>query len=93
MGEEDLLKIARKRVGFKVHLIIYILGNLLLWVLYFLFFFLFDFTFPWAIFPTLIWSIALGFHYFVVFKWNEKWVEKEYQKLVKEQSEFKNKNI
>lgn len=92
MADDNLLKYAQKRVGFKVHLIIFILGNLLLWVLYFLFYYLFNFTFPWAIFPTLIWTIALAFHYFVVFKWNEKWVESEYQKLLKQQQEKESKN-
>lgn len=79
-----LMKVARERVNFKAHLIIFILGNVLLWLLWILLYYIFSVTFPWALFPTLIWGVALLYHYFVVYKWNEKWIAKEYNKLLEE---------
>jgi small-conductance mechanosensitive channel len=83
--EDELMKQARRRVNFKAHLVIFMLGNILLWILYALFYYLFNFIFPWAIFPTSIWFVVLILHYFIAFKWNDKWVDREYQKLLEEQ--------
>jgi hypothetical protein len=80
----ELLKMARSRVNFKAHFIIFILGNVMLWLLWIMLYYIFNVGFPWALFPTLGWGIALLFHYFKVFKWNEKWVEQEYSKLIEE---------
>lgn len=79
---ELLYKVARSRVGFKTHATIYALANLLIWLLWLLVYYIFEITFPWALFPTVGWGIGLTFHYLSVFKWNDKWVEKEYRKLI-----------
>lgn len=80
----DLLRIAKRRASYKAHLIIYILANLLIWLIYILLMYSLSVTFPWALFPTIGWGIGLAFHYFFVFRWNDKMVEKELQKLRKE---------
>ncbi len=84
-----LMKTARERVAFKAHLTIFILGNVMIWLLWILLYYIFSVTFPWALFPTLGWGVAIAYHYFKVYKWNEKWIEQEYEKLLKEQQERK----
>jgi fatty acid desaturase len=85
--ENDLvLKTAKKRVGFKKHITIYILLNLMLWVV---FFFLFkgkdDKTFFNAIlFILIIWTIIMIGHYFYAIKWNKKMIEKEVESIIQE---------
>lgn len=91
-SDKILLKTAKTRVGFKTHMMIYVLANILLWLIWLMMYYVFTISFPWALFPTIGWGVGLGFHYFMVFKWNEKWVEKEYQRLVKEQEDKKTKN-
>jgi hypothetical protein len=81
-----VLKTAKKRVSFKKHLTVYILLNLLLWIV---FFFIFkekeDKTFFNAIlFILLTWTIIIIGHYFYAIKWNKKMVEKEVESLIKE---------
>lgn len=80
----ELMKAARDRVAFKAHFIIFVLGNIMIWLLWILLYYIFNVTFPWALFPTLGWGVAIAFHYFKVFRWNEKWVQQEYEKLVRE---------
>ncbi len=82
-----IYKKARKRVAFKTHLTIYILVNLLLWLLW-----LFvsyntndNFPLPWPVLPTVGWGIGVVFHYLYAFKWNANLVEKEYEKLIKKE--------
>lgn len=79
-----LMKVARDRVSFKAHLTIFVLGNVMIWLLWIMLYYIFSVTFPWALFPTLCWGVALAYHYFKVYKWNEKWVEQEYQRLLHE---------
>jgi uncharacterized membrane protein YGL010W len=101
-NNELILKIARKRVAFKKHFTVYILLNLLLWVL---FFFLFkgkeDKTFFNAIlFLFLAWTIIIIGHYYFAMKWNKKMLDKEVESLMKEKEkeedlkvqEFKTEN-
>jgi len=89
INKDIVLQTAKKRVLFKKHLLIYILVNLLLWVV---FLFLFkgkeDKTFLYLILFVLItWTIILVGHYFYAMKWNKKMVEKEVQFLIKETME------
>jgi cation transport ATPase len=87
-SKDLILKTAKKRVQFKQHMIIFILLNLLLWVVYF---FLFrgkhtdDNTFLQVnLFILITWAIILIGHYFYAMKWNKQMVEKEVQALIKE---------
>jgi hypothetical protein len=81
--DQELWKIAKKRVGFKRHLASYIVINSFLWLLWF-------FTdknddhvgIPWPIFPMLGWGIGLMFSFlraYVFITYNA--IEKEYDKL------------
>ncbi|MEI8202577.1 MAG: 2TM domain-containing protein [Bacteroidota bacterium] len=82
----DLLDLAKKRVGFKKHLTIYILVNLALWLIWLFTSLLVmrEYYHIWPIYPLIGWGIGLVFHYLRVYKWNAGWVEKEYQNLLKE---------
>jgi len=86
-NNELVLKTAKKRVGFKKHVTLYILINLLLWVL---FIFLFkgdkdpNHTFLRTIlFIFITWTIIVVGHYFFAMRWNKKMLEKEVEKLMK----------
>lgn len=89
----ELLRIAKRRASFKAHLIIYVLANLLIWLIYILLMYSLSVSFPWALFPTIGWGIGLAFHYFFVFKWNDKMVEKELLKLKQEAESQNNSEI
>ncbi|MBN2728586.1 MAG: 2TM domain-containing protein [Bacteroidales bacterium] len=80
-NDKELMKAAKARVAFKTHFMIFIMGNILIWLIWLMMYYVFEVTFPWALFPTIGWGVGLAFHFFIVFKWNEKWVEKEYQRL------------
>jgi len=88
-GLEHLYIKAKKRVGFKIHLVIYLLILAFLWVVWF---FIFkensDSLFMKSIlFLTLTWSIVLVGHYFYAYKWNSSLVENEIRFLVKQWEE------
>lgn len=81
--EQELWKLAKKRVGFKRHLASYIVINTMFWCLWY-------FTdhqeesagVPWPVFPMLGWGIGVVFSYlnaYVLMKPDS--VEKEYEKL------------
>ena len=84
--DEVLWGIAKKRAGFKSHLLSYVLVNIFLWSLWY-------FTgrhgrgdFPWPMWVTLGWGIGLGFSYsgaYIFPKSNS--VQREYEKLKNEQ--------
>jgi ACR3 family arsenite efflux pump ArsB len=89
-----ILKTAKKRVHFKKHITIYILLNLLLWVI-----FLFLFRGKHAnervflqinLFILCIWTILIIGHYFYAIKWNKKMIDKEVQSILKETEADKN---
>jgi uncharacterized membrane protein YGL010W len=88
-NNELVLKTAKKRVTFKKHLTVYILLNLLLWVLYF---FLFrkseDKIFLQSVlFVFITWTIIVIGHYFYAMRWNKTMLEKEIESLMKERTE------
>jgi hypothetical protein len=84
---EFLWKLAKKRVGFKSHLITYVVVIVGFWVVYLL---MLQQPWgsnihPWPIWPTLGWGIGLASHYFGAFgSFNqESMAKKEYEKLLK----------
>lgn len=84
--EQELYRKASARASYKKHLIIYILVNLLLWIVWF---FIFrnneDKTFFTAIlFVSFAWLVILIAHFFFVYKFNQSMIEKELKKLKKE---------
>jgi hypothetical protein len=95
MTEEELRKIARKRAkaktGFYIHLIVYIIVNILLVSIWY---FTSDSSeLPWFIFPLIGWGIALVIHGLVTFRGNsledmeDRMTERELAKLKAERSE------
>lgn len=86
--DNELWKIAKKRVAFKKHLATYIIMNTFFWALW-----LFSKGFngiefhgmPWPVWPGLGWGIGLAFNYFSAYHGENKHsVEKEYEKLKRE---------
>lgn len=79
----QILKKAKARVNFKIHLVVYLLSNILFWL-----FWIFlggGGELPWPIFPSGVWGIIVIFHYLMVFYWNQKLVDKEYERLVEKE--------
>ena len=84
--DPQLWHIANKRVGFKRHLVTYIVINLFFWILWY-------FTnddqrgsndndLPWPVWPGLGWGIGLVFHFIGTYvSTGYSSVEREYDKL------------
>ena len=81
--DKELWRIAKKRVAFKRHLVIYLVVNLFFWLLWY-------FTdrndyesgVLWSIFKMLGWGIALTFNFIKAYLNNShSAIEKEYNKL------------
>lgn len=83
-----LWKMAHQRAGFKSHLFTYLVVIAGLWVLWGTgIIFRSGSRYPWPIWPTFGWGIGLLSHFagIYIFKENQL-VEREYQKLLKNQS-------
>ena len=76
-----VLNAAKKRIGFKKHLTLFILINLLLWIVYFIPFDKKTFLYT-LLFVLLAWSLIIVGHYFYAIKWNKKMLEKEIEKIM-----------
>jgi hypothetical protein len=84
--ERMLWKIAKKRVGFKNHLFMYLAVNTMFWVLWLIG----DREqggLPWPVFASLGWGFGLLWHYMGAYVFNNKasQVEKEFQRLKEKQ--------
>jgi 2TM domain len=87
--DEELLKIAKKRVSFKKHLVSYVIINGFLWALWFVtggHADLDNFYLAWPIWSTLGWGIGLAFNYFDAYHnlSSSTAVQREYEKLKNE---------
>lgn len=84
--DPKLYKQASRRVAFKSHVFLYILINLLLWVVWAFIFRTKDDTtfFTCILFVTIVWFIILMVHYIIVYRGTKSMVEKELKKLQKE---------
>ena len=90
MTEEKLRQLARERAkaktGFYIHLIIYIIVNILLVSIWYIT--LGPSGFPWFVFPLIGWGIALVIHGVVTFGGNsleDRMTERELAKLKAQQ--------
>ena len=93
MTEEELRQLARKRAkaktGFYIHLIVYIIVNILLVSIWYIT--LDSSEFPWFVFPLIGWGIALVIHGIVTFvtssgnSLEDRMTERELAKLKAEQ--------
>ncbi len=97
--DQDLYKTASKRVGFKVHVTIFLIVMAMLWIIYT---FIFkketpegeENTFFQAIlFLNSIWALVIVAHYLIVYKWNKSLIEKEIKNIEKENENLKKKLI
>ena len=85
--EKEIWKQARKRVKFKQQLIIYIIVNIMLWIIWLLTKHhdseeKYGNSIPWPIFPTVGWGIGVLMQYFSAYKYNQyDAIEKEFEKL------------
>ena len=91
--ESKMQTVANSRVRFKIHICLFVIVNLLLWVLYFTLFnaIVTDFTIKWAILKvficiTVVWLLVVILHYCIAFKWNKTLVEKELGRIRKQRS-------
>ena len=89
MSEEELYRLARKRVkgkkDFYIHFAVYFAVNVMLvikWVVT-------GGGFPWFVFPLVGWGIGILFHFLSVFvfsrtgDWEKREIEKEVERLRK----------
>lgn len=90
--DPSLLKQAKARVGFRMHLRTYLFVNAGLWLIWAISAFAFrqstnSLPFPWPLFATLGWGIGLVSHYLGVYRSGnqQSMVDEEYQKLAKRQ--------
>ncbi|MBO4382091.1 MAG: 2TM domain-containing protein [Bacteroidales bacterium] len=91
--EAKMQNVATSRMRFRIHLGLFILINLIIWVLYFTLFnaIVTDYSIKWAILKvficiTVAWFLLLILHYCISFKWNKTLVEKELNRIRKQRS-------
>ncbi len=89
--EARLINVSKNRVAFKVHLTIFLLVNLIMWVLRFTLFntIVTSENINSAILKvficiTLVWFLIVLLHYFIAYRWNKTLVEKQLNKLKKQ---------
>lgn len=94
MTEEELRrkaeKIAEDKVGFQIHLGIYIAVNLFLIAIWYFTSFPHGSVFPWFIFPLFGWGVGIVGHFLGVYRggtYMMRKTEMEYQKLRRERKE------
>jgi hypothetical protein len=92
--EKALYNKAKRRVRFKVHLMIFILTNLFLWLIFGFGSKLFTeearrFVLHFVLFVSSAWGVVLIAHYLIIYKWGKSYVDKEFEKLRKEYKKYK----
>lgn len=87
MEDKKLREYARKRVQFKKQCTLFVIINTFLWGVWLVESLLHGFDFPWPVYPTAGWGLALVVQYFGKFSQvsQEELIEKEYQKLKRQQ--------
>jgi len=87
--KNDILwELAKKRAGFKKHLVSYVIVNAFLWAIWFVSGRGYDYDayFPWPLWVMLWWGIGLAFNYANAYMFNtHNAIEQEYEKLKKQQ--------
>jgi hypothetical protein len=85
LNDEQLRQLARKRVEFRTHLIVYLVINTALWVIWFLT----GQGYIWPIWPLVGWGVGVLFQY--LFDYRASRIlseEKEYNKLKKQTYQY-----
>lgn len=81
LSDSQLHELARKRVEFRRHLLVYFITNASLWIIWFLT----GQGYPWPVWPLVGWGIGVIFHY--IFDYHSSHFlseEEEYEKLKNE---------
>ena len=80
--DERLRKLAQKRIGFRRHLYTYLFVNTVLWLIWLWATGGHSYAYPWPIWFTIVWGVALLIHYYNAFHGHRsKVVERENEKL------------
>ena len=83
MKDDELRKIAKNRVEFRDHVLIYLVVNVILIIVNVLF----SPGFYWFVIVLLFWGIGVIFHYREAYHGTEEMrIEREYQRLRKEKN-------
>ena len=78
LSDKQLHELARKRVEFRRHLIVYLVINGVLWLLWYVT----GSQYPWPVWPMAGWGIGLIFHYMFEYRSSSLLSEdEEYEKL------------
>jgi hypothetical protein len=79
--DSQLHELAKKRVEFRRHLIVYLVINTVLWLLWYIT----DSGYLWPIWPTAGWGVGLIFHYIFDYRASNLFSEnEEYERLKKQ---------
>lgn len=83
LTDTQLHELARKRVEFRTHLIVYCVVNGALWLLWYIT----GHGYPWPLWPLIGWGIGLIFHYLFEYRSSRLLSEEEEYKKLKKQIE------
>ena len=81
LTDAQLHELARKRVEFRTHLLVYFVINASLWVIWYLT----GSHYPWPLWPMMGWGVGVVFHYLFDYR-RSRFLseEEEYEKLKSE---------
>lgn len=80
LTDNQLHELARKRVDFRRHLVVYFVVNATFWIIWYIT----GQGYPWPVWPMAGWGIGVIFHYIFEFRSSSFLSEEEeYQKLKK----------
>jgi hypothetical protein len=84
-SDKQLRELAKKRVEFRTHLVVYVVINSVLWLIWYFT----GATYPWPIWPLAGWGVGLFFHYMFEYSGSKVFsVEDEYEKLRSKREEI-----
>lgn len=91
MSEEDIRKVAKARVGFRVHAMVYVIVNAFLVAIWAITSYFGADTPPaepfsfWPVWPMLGWGVGLAIHGFVVYGGGLAWEQREEERIRRQQ--------
>jgi hypothetical protein len=81
LTDNQLHELAKKRVEFRTHLVVYLVINGMLWFIWYIT----GSTYPWPVWPMMGWGIGLIFHYIFDYRRHRLFSEdEEFERLKKE---------
>ena len=87
LTENQLRELAKKRVEFRAHLLVYVLVNSLLWIIWFVS----GGGYPWPMWPLAGWGIGVMFQYLFDYRSSRFLsMDEEYKKLKRKMEEHMN---